>query len=197
MTTAYPLHWPVGFPRTRSPGPSAFRTSLSAALTNVRDELRRFAKDTGKTVADVVISSNVTLGEQRPRDTGIAVYFRWDGIDCCIAVDRYAKVEDNLQAIAKVIEAHRAVNRHGGLNILRGVMRGHAALPPPKGPDGQLEAPWWQTLGFTDEPREPAALEGRWRELVKQHHPDRGGDAATFNRITDAVRQGRAALGGS
>ena len=38
-------------------------------------------------------------------------------------------------------------------------------------------------------------VEARWRELVKEHHPDRGGDAAAFNRITDAVRQGRVALG--
>lgn len=133
MTTAYPLHWPVGFPRTRAKASSNFRTGITGALSNVKDELGRFAKDTGKSITDLVISSNVTLGEMRPSDTGVAVYFRWDGIDCCIAVDRYPKVEDNLQAIMRVLEAHRAVNRHGGLNILRGVMRGHAALPPAEG----------------------------------------------------------------
>lgn len=35
MTQAYPLHWPFGFPRTKSPGRSQFRTEASAALNNV------------------------------------------------------------------------------------------------------------------------------------------------------------------
>lgn len=196
MTTAYPLHWPQGFPRTKAKASSNFRTSITAALSNVKDELVRFGKDTGKPVTDLVISSNVTLGDMRPADTGVAVYFRWDGIDCCIAVDRYPKVEDNLQAIMRVLEAHRAVNRHGGLNILRGAMRGHAALPPPKGPHGQIEAPWWQVMGFDQEPADLAAVDARYRELVKTTHPDRGGDPAEFNRITEAMRQARTALGG-
>lgn len=194
MTAAYPLHWPAGFPRTTAPGKSKFSTSLAGALANVDNELRLFGVDTGKTVGDVVISSNVTLGRNNPTDAGIAVYFRWDGIDCAIAVDRYRTVAENVQAIAKVVEAHRAVMRHGGLNILRGVMRGHAALPPPTGPDGRLEPPWWRVLEFEAEPRELVALETRWRELVKRHHPDHGGDPATFNRITDAMRAGRAAV---
>ena len=154
------------------------------------DELRRFGNDSGRRVENVVVSSNVTLTESRPRDPGVAAYFRWDGIDCCIAVDRYAKAEENLQAIAKVIDAERTKLRHGGLNIVRASFRGYAHLPPPKGPDGQLKRPWWQELGFQDNASLPEA-ETRYRELVKTHHPDRGGDAARFNAITDAIRQAR------
>lgn len=193
MTQAYPLAWPQGFPRTKYPGSSQFKTTLYQALENVKGELRRFGKDSSKSTSDLVISANVTLADQRPRDQGIAVYFRWDGIDCCIAVDRYAKCEDNLQAIAKVIEAQRTILRHGGLNIVRASFRGFAALPPPKGPDGQLAKPWWQILGFDTEPPLTAA-EARYRELVKLKHPDRGGDAAEFNLIVDAMRQAREAL---
>lgn len=191
MTTAYPLHWPVGFPRTKSPARSKFNTSVSQAVRNVTDELRRFGNDSGKAVTDVVISSNVTLTAQRPADPGIAVYFRWDAIDCCIAIDRYLKPEDNLQAVARVIDADRTKLRHGGLNIVRATFRGYAALPPPKGPDGQLPAPWWQRLSFKAKPSLPEA-ETRYRELVKQHHPDRpGGNPERFNAITDAIREAR------
>lgn len=193
MTTAYPLHWPPGQPRQKSRSSSRFKTSVPGAVNNVQDELRRFGNDTGRKVENVIISSNVSLGSQRPVDPGIAAYFRWDNIDVCIAVDLYTLPEDNLQAISKVIEAERAKLRHGGLNILRASFRGYAALPPPKGPDGQLAPPWRHVLGIHDGAHLPMA-EDAYRKLVKTHHPDMGGDAAKFNQITDAIRQAREEL---
>lgn len=82
--------------------------------------------------------------------------------------------------------------RHGGLNIVRAAFRGYAALPPPKGPDGQLAPPWRQVL-FGDPDSQPSGdqVEARFRELVKVKHPDRGGNAAEFNSIVDAVRAAR------
>lgn len=187
MTTAYPLHWPPGLPRSKGFLTAKFRSSISAAVENVQGELRRFGNDTGKRVESVLISSNVTLGNNRPADPGIAVYFRWDGIDCCIAVDRYHWPEENLQAVAKIIEADRTKMRHGGLNIVRASFRGYAHLPPPKGADGQLAPPWRQVLGADT----LAEAEAAYRALAKKHHPDLGGDAGKFNQITDAIRQAR------
>lgn len=89
-----------------------------------------------------------------------------------------------------VLEAERTKLRHGGLNIVRTAFRGYAALPPPKGPDGQLAPPWWDVLGVPQGAALEAA-EARYRELVKSEHPDRGGDPAKFNAITDAVRKAR------
>jgi len=190
MTQAYPLHWPLGFPRTQHAGNSQFRTSYDAAVANVTNSLRRFSQESRKDIVNLIISSNVTMMQDTPKDGGVAVYFRWDNMDCCIAVDRYRLPRENLQAIHHVIEAERTKLRHGGLNIVRTAFRGYAALPPPKGPDGQIAAPWWQTLGLP----EGATLEqaeARWRELVKEHHPDRGGDPAKFNLATNAIRQAR------
>lgn len=161
-----------------------------AAIRNVTDELRRFGADSGKTIQNVVLSSNVTLTDQQPRDPGVACYFRWDGIDCCIAVDRYQKVEENLQAISLVIEAERTKLRHGGLNIVRAAFRGYAALPPPVDAGGNLPRPWWDVLGIQQDSK-LADAEARYRELVKIAHPDRGGDPARFNEITDAIRRTR------
>lgn len=110
-----------------------------------------------------------------------------------VAVDKYQSPAENLQAIHHIIEAERVKLRHGGLNIVRAGFRGFAALPPPKGPDGHLAKPWWAELGFTEAP--PLAdAESRYRDLVKTAHPDRGGDPAKFNSITDAIRNARIEL---
>jgi len=128
----FPLAWPDQYPRHKPPYlTSKFNTTLSGALKNVQKSVEMFSKDSGKKVTDVLISSNVTLGQQRPKNPGVAVYFTWDGISTCIAVDRYKKVEDNLQAIHHCIEAERTKMRHGGLNVVRAAFRGYAALPPP------------------------------------------------------------------
>ena len=129
----YPLQWPSTLPRTSKKASSQFRSKLSAAMNNVQDSLRRFATDSGQNVGDVVISSNVTLGVNNPQDTGVAVWFVWDDMQVCIAVDRYPKVEDNLQAIHHVIEARRTEVRHGGLHIARATFKGFQALPSPDG----------------------------------------------------------------
>lgn len=190
--SSYPLHWPTGFPRQR-PISSRFRTAFDGAVANVTAELRLFARESGKDITSLIISSNVTMMVQEPRDAGVAVYFRWDGIDCCIAVDRYPTPADNLQAIKHIIDAERTKLRHGGLNIVRTSFRGYAALPPPMGADGQLAKPWWDALRFEQTPTLEQA-EGRYRELVKELHPDRGGDAASFNLVTNAIRQAREEL---
>lgn len=196
MTTAYPLHWPAGMPRTKQPGSSKFKTSLPGALDNLHVELRRFGNDTGKPVKGLLLSSNVTLTSQRPADPGIACYFTWDEIECCIAIDRYARVEDNVQAIALIIEAERTKMRHGGLNIVRAGFRGYVALPPPMDASGQLAAPWRLVLfGNADIRVTRAEVEAKYRDLVKVKHPDRGGNASEFNAMVEAVRQAREELG--
>lgn len=129
----YPLAWPDGLPRTPVGAIStgAFKTTLAQAQSNVGDELRRFGTDTGKKITDVVFTSNMTGLGDPPTDKGVAVWFTWDGAQRVFAVDRYTKVESNLQAIARILEAQRTIMRHGGLNIVRQTFRGFTALPAP------------------------------------------------------------------
>lgn len=187
MTTAYPLAWPTGFPRTKSRQTSKLRTTLPGAVNNVRDAMRKFGKDSGQDVKDVVVSSNVTLMEPRPADPGVACYFVWDGVQCCIPIDRYHHVEENLQAVSLIIEAERTKLRHGGLNIVRAAFRGYASLPPPTQADGSLNAPWREVLGVKKDTT-IAAVRQAYHDLVKRTHPDKGGDPGEFNRIVDAWR---------
>jgi len=117
IPTAYPLHWPPNYPRTRSVIKSQFKTSVSGALKNVQASIAAFSKDSGKQVSELTISSNYSLTTPSPKDAGVAVYFTWDGISTCIAVDRYAKIEENLQAIHHVIEAERGEKLETALRL--------------------------------------------------------------------------------
>lgn len=187
-TQAYPLTWPDSMPRTTSKVTSRFKTSLSAALKNVRSSLGLFAGDSGKQVQGLIISSNVTLGDMKPRDTGVAVWFVWDGMQVCIAVDRYEKVEDNLQAIHHIVEARRTEMRHGGLHIVRATFRGFTALPAPAG-----KRNWREVFGFqptaTTAGIAPSLIESKFRDLAKKAHPDAPGGShdkmAELNRAKE------------
>jgi hypothetical protein len=79
VTQVYPLQWPDFIPRSTCREQGKFKTTLAAVLANVRDSLRLFGSDSGKPVADIVLSSNVSLGHEKPADPGIAVWFKWDG----------------------------------------------------------------------------------------------------------------------
>ena len=179
--TQFPLSWPESWPRTTSPGKSQFKTSLTAAIDNVQGSLKRFAADSGKKVENVLVSSNVSLMERNPKDAGVAVYFTWDGISTCIAVDRYQKIEENLQAIHHVIEAERTKLRHGGLNLVRAAFRGYAALPPPT----SAKSNPWDVLGVK-RGASAAEVEAAYREKAKESHPDHGGSHDAMARLNKA-----------
>jgi hypothetical protein len=168
--TPYPLAWPENIPRWKSSRqPGAFKTTLHGAMTNVSDSLRRFGADSGKPVADLVISSNVTLGANNPSDPGVAIWFKWDGLSVCIPVDRYSKVEANLQAIHHIIGARRTELRHGTLALVRATFTGFAALPSPSGKKG-----WRDVLGFHPSTRiDKGDVDARYRELAAERHPDK------------------------
>lgn len=178
---AYPLHWPQGYPRTERKSDSKFKTSLSAALKNVNNSLQLFGSDSGKRVTDVIVSSNVTLGMQNPKESGVSIWFKWDDSTLCIAIDRYAKVEDNLQAIHHIIEARRTELRHGGLHIVRQTFRGFKALP-----ESASKKEWHQVLGV-DKTASEEQIKSSYKKKAKEVHPDvPGGSNALFQELQQA-----------
>lgn len=189
----FPLAWPEGLPRTERRVSSQFRTSLSGALKNVRESLRLFATDSGKAVAEIVLSSNVGgLDPGQPSDPGVAAWFTWDGQQRCIAVDRYPKVEDNLQAIHHIIEARRTEMRHGGLHIVRQTFKGFTALPAPPG-----RKPWREVLHFL--PSQTVTrqdIDRAYRDLAGTAHPDKGGLSEAMTELNRARDEGKRAVDG-
>lgn len=185
----YPLTWPEGLPRTERKASSQFRTSLSAAINNVKKSLQAFAQDTGRRVEDVSVTSNVAgISFEPPKDTGVAVWFEWEGAQRCIAVDRYPKVEDNLQAIHHILEARRTEMRHGGLHIVRQTFKGFVALPLP--PDAK---PWREVLGLRG-PVTADQVKAAYREKAKSAHPDTGGSKDQMAVLTRARDEALAAI---
>ncbi|WP_259672221.1 J domain-containing protein [Rhizobium sp. NLR22b] len=154
---------------TRAREAGQFRTTLAGAINNVKDSLKRFAADSGKPLSSVVISSNVTLGAEKPSDPGVAVWFVWDGMTVCIPVDRYAKVEANLQAIHHIIEARRTELRHGTLALVRATFTSFAALPAP---GAASKRTWRDILGFDPGKVTREQVDAAYRQASKKAHPD-------------------------
>jgi hypothetical protein len=185
MTNAasYPLQWPDNIPRSTTREGGKFKTTLAGALTNVKNSIALFGKDSGVEISNIVLSSNYSLGVSNPKDPGVAAWFVWGKDSVCIPVDRYSTIEANLQAIHHIIEARRVELRHGTLALVRATMKGFKALPPP--PGQKVRRAWTEVLGL------PAAatkdqIEVRFRELSKKHHPDAGGSKDAFTELTTA-----------
>jgi len=189
---AYPLTWPETMPRQKSREKGQFRTTLNGALSNVRDSLHAFGRDSGKAIGSLIISSNVTLGVTKPDDPGVAVWFTWDGLQVCIPVDRYLTVEANLQAIHHVLEARRTELRHGTLALVRATFTGFVALPAPG-----AKRPWRDVMGFgaSYRPQREELLD-RYRSLAKEAHPDKPtGSEARMAELNEAKNRAIEELG--
>lgn len=188
MTVAYPLTWPEHIPRSKTREKGKFSASLTTALGNVQTSLRLFAKDSDKPLSSLVISSNVTLGADRPADPGVAVWFTWDGLQVCIPVDRYQTVAANLQAIHHVIEARRVELRHGTLALVRATFMGFKALPPATG-----RRAWWDVLGVA-KTASADEIERAYKSKAKQAHPDVGGTNEAMAVLTAAREEAMRAV---
>lgn len=177
---AYPLAWPAEVPRTKRRDSSPFRVAMRRAVADLEDALRLFAKDTYVAVSHVVISSNVTLGRDRPEDPGVAVYFEWDGAQRCIAVDRFSKPEDNVRAIYYVLEGRRQELRYGGLQMVRAAFAGFTALPAPGD---------WRSVLEVGPSASAEDAERAFRSKAKEAHPDQPGGSAQRMTELNAARQ--------
>ena len=190
---AYPLTWPQGWPRKKSHQRSRAKFSTSGRVLSVMDGIQRVLLELerlGVKRDDLVISTDIpTRLDGLPRsdrtvvDPGVAVYWRKGKDTRCMAIDRYDRVADNLAAIAATLEAMRAIERHGGAEILDRAFTGFVALPAPE--------QWWQVLGVAENATR-GEIDAAYRRLAALHHPDRGGDSAQMARINTARDQGLA-----
>src|SRR5260370_12455992 len=84
-----------------------------------------------------------------------------------MAIARYARVADNLAAIAATLDAMRAIERHGGGSILERAFIGFAALPATAGVD------WRKIFGVGPNDHLNAdAVETRFPALARLLPPD-------------------------
>lgn len=211
MTQAYPLQWPIGWPRTKPQDRQNGRfgkarktdygwrsrqeITLYQAVTRVLEELQRLGAMQDE---DIIISTNLQVrldglpkaGQRKPVDPGVAVYFtRFDsrGKQSVIPCDAYDSVEQNIAAVAATIAALRALERYG-TGIMERAFTGFEALPH------LVERDWWEVLGV-DEDAPWLLIKARAHSLQSQHHPDHGGDASQFDVVRKAFERAREVRG--
>lgn len=190
---AFPLQWPQGWKRTLFPKSSKFETSFARARDELFHELKLMGVSNNFHKTSVVLSTNIPLrrdglpyaGQTNPKDPGVAVYFKYKGRDMVFACDTYKKVEENLWAVKKTIEALRGIQRWGASDMMERSFTGFEALPAP-GTAPKRE--WWEVLNI---PRgsHPDAIKEAYRGLCRVHHPDRGGDPAKMAEVNRAYEE--------
>lgn len=194
---AYPLSWPMGRPRTRTPQPHAHfdkRRTVAQATQKIVHELELLG------ARNIIVSTNVPLrldglprsNYGRLHDEGAAVYFTIRtknargidvaGIPTCLGCDRWNKVEHNLWAIALWIESERQQLRNG-VGTIEQAFAGFRALPMDTG-----GVSCWELLGV-----KPGAtaddINAAWRERAKAAHPDTGGSHESMTNLNTARDQ--------
>lgn len=210
MTQAYPLQWPQGRPRTAQRKRATFNKKVptgrgydSTKELSVADGIGRMQNELDRLGArQYVLSTNVELrldglprsGQKEPSDPGVALYFQLDGKPHCLPCDTFDRVADNIAAIAKHIEATRAIERYGVASLSE-MFAGFTALPAPN-----AKRSWRAVLGLT-ETSYPAAprivtaemINEAYKRLAKTRHPDNGGSDEAMSELNvaraDALRE--------
>lgn len=176
---AYPLQWPVGRPRTSSwqRERANFETTFARSRDDITREVALLKNQSARYGVEVVISTNTALrrdglplsGQRNPDDPGVAVYFTYKGKPMSFACDRWDKIEHNMRAIVKTIEALRGIARWGTGDMLEAAFTGFTALPAPS-----ATRHWAEVLGI---PRNSSREEVKaaFRRMASSAHPDRTG----------------------
>ena len=168
--TAYPLAWPPHWSRTRKPRRSPFgHHSYQKATEFLLKELSLLG------ARNVILSTNLHLrldglpysSQRGPGDVGVAVYFQLDNTHQCFPCDKWDKVEHNIYAVAKTIQALRGIQRWGSPAMVAASFQGFKALPH--------ETPRTEAIQWFAECESLSDAKNLFRSLAAQFHPDKAG----------------------
>lgn len=184
--TAFPLHWPMGRKRTEHyrRARAKFETSFAVARDELIAEVRRLG---GR---NLIISTNIPLRQdglpyatyKKIEDEGVAVYFSYDGQPMSFACDRWDRVEHNMQAIVKTIDALRGIARWGTGDMMKAAFTGFTALPSP-----ETKRTWREVLGLYSGERNLEIVKAAYRRLASAAHPDKGGSHDAMTALNAAL----------
>ncbi|WP_438391139.1 hypothetical protein [Caballeronia sp. DA-9] len=186
--TAYPLQWPTGRKRTESHRRSRARFESTFAVA--RDELIAEVRRLGG--RNLVISTNIPLRQdglpyasyRKIEDEGVAVYFTYEGQPMSFACDRWDRVEHNMQAIVKTIDALRGIARWGTGDMMKAAFTGFTALPAPN-----AHPTWRDVLAVSASESNLDVVRRHYRLAASVNHPDKGGSHEVMARLNAALAQ--------
>lgn len=199
---AYPLSWPAGWPRSKFSTTSSFGMhSISECVDEILRQLRLIGAQ------NVVISSNLILrndglprsGQSQPADAGVAVYFKLNKADRVLACDKWSRVDDNMWAIAKHLDALRGQQRWG-VGTIDQAFTGYAALPPAGGAYTQT---WWEVLDLPSDLSElntnaaAVLINSQYRIGARRKHPDAGGSHDAMAQLNARPESHRCSIAGN
>ena len=176
MNQAYPLKYPLGWKRTRYPAFASFGDhSLAKARDRLVSELNRLG------AASIVLSTNIELRQdglpysnrRQPDDKGVCAYFKLDGVEQCFPCDRWNKIEHNMWAIMKSIEALRGLERWGAKDMVTAAFKGFQALPDYSS----------SGVDYFENCETLAKVEVAWKLQRRDLHPDMGGSTEEFSEL--------------
>ena len=214
----YPLAWPTAYPRT-DPGRrhgASFGVTFQQARWDVLGELMRLhARDIVFSTNLRLNNEGEPIYDHEPDDPGIAIWFKTRKVSIqgdtleqmAIACDRWSTLHLNVGALAATMQGLRGMYRFGTTHVLDAMISGLGVTPdahvsaeedfhqhhtgPQPTTDGTT-AGWWHVFGFTHL-REASRdeVEKRYRDRVKQAHPDVGGDPEAMRIFNEAIEQAR------
>lgn len=200
---SYPLQWPAARKRTDSwrRENAKFEVGFARARDNIVDEIGRLAGRYPDPA--IVISTNIALrrdglplaGQRQPDDPGVAVYFTYKKRQMSFACDRWRKIEHNMQAIAKTIEALRGIARWGTGDMLEAAFTGFEALPAPPINGADRPRTWREVMEFPPQAIVTGDMvSARYRTLAGIRHPDKGGSHEAMTELNRARDEALAAV---
>jgi hypothetical protein len=187
---AYPLAWPIGWPRhkgaqdsdSRFKGPT-FR--WDRVYHGLVAELTRIG------ARNVVVSTNQPVRrdglpyaqERIIRDVGVAVYFARGDKALVMAQDRFYTVIGNMRSLAMAVEGLRQMERHGGAVMMERAFSGFTAIA------GPTPSRHWSDVLEVRRDVSREIIEANFRRLARDRHPDNGGSDAAMSELNVARDQ--------
>ena len=191
------LDWPAGYDRTlpedRGAYPGDISLSHREAFESVVEELERWgATDVRLTFVPESYQrdSNIPHKSADPDDPGVVAYFRREEGRAdeghAIACDSWNTLRENARAIALYARRKRLAERCGVTTAESEFKT--TALPSGNDDVGTAvvgQQPHHEVLGVAPDAPDAAVL-GAYRELLKERHPDHGGNSEEFQRLQEA-----------
>lgn len=182
---AYPLQWPLGYKRT--PKHDIQRSRFKSTTGKARDFLKKEVERLRG--SQLVISTNLPVkdngdlyadfGRYKIDDAGVAIYFKYKGAIRSMCCDKFQQVWENLNALAKSIEAIRAIERNGVSDFLDRAFTGFKELP------SEEKLSCWQVLGIPPT-KDMGTIKKAYLQKVRFAHPDSGGSHESFIELQEA-----------